>query len=99
MDIKIEHEGDIINLIGLNTVLKFHYISDAIITFKTVKPLLIDDVYYDFVVEFFAENDVTKLEFFCYDSFSEFLIKYRIHQLSYELGDINVILYRRKYDD
>ena len=96
MGLKIEHEGDIVNLIGLNTVLKFSFISDCVVTFETVKPILIDGSYCDFEIEFFVE-ETENIEFFCYDSFSDFLLKYKVHKLAYKAGEVNNILYERKY--
>lgn len=96
MDLKIEHEGDIVNLIGVNTLLKFSFISDCIVTFETINPILIDDCYCDFEIEFFVE-EVETIQFFCYDSFSNFLLKYKIYKLTYKVGEVNKLLYERKY--
>lgn len=96
MDVKIENEGDIINLIGFNTVLKFSFISDGIMTYETIKPISVDDCYYDLEIEFFVE-EAFNIEFFCYDSFSDFLIKYKIFRLAYIVGEVSHTLYERKY--
>lgn len=96
MDVKIENEADIINLIGFNTMLKFSFISDGIMTYETIKPILVDGTYYNFEIEFFVEED-KNIEFFCYDSFSDFLIKYKIYKLKYNHGNFNNILYERQY--
>jgi len=73
-------EADVINLIGFETPLKFEFISDGIFTFKTVIPNQKNGiVYYD--VEFFSNPDKS-LDFFAYDTFSNFLLKYQIHSVT-----------------
>ena len=99
MDIDINNEGDIINLIGVDTVMKFIFVCDGIIAFKTIKPILVDGAYYNFEIDFFIDEEDDCVEFFCYSSFSDFLIKYKIYQLKYSFGDVNAILYERRYDE
>jgi len=73
-------EADVINLIGFETPLKFEFISDGIFTFKTVIPNQKDGiVFYD--IEFFSNPDKS-LDFFAYDTFSNFLLKYQIHTVN-----------------
>ena len=73
-------EADVINLIGFETPLKFEFISDGIFTFRTVIPNQKNGiVYYD--VEFFSNPDKS-LDFFAYDTFSNFLLKYQIHSVT-----------------
>ena len=73
-------EADVINLIGFETPLKFEFISDGIFTFRTVIPNQKNGiVFYD--VEFFSNPDKS-LDFFAYDSFSNFLLKYQIHSVT-----------------
>lgn len=95
---EIQNEGDIINLIGYETILKFDFLSDSIMTFNTISPINIDGNYVNFQIEFFIEDDITSLEFFNYDSFSNFLLKYKIFRLC-KINDISQdVLYKRKYD-
>ena len=73
-------EADVINLIGFETPLKFEFISDGIFTFRTVIPNQKNGiVFYD--VEFFS-NPHKSLDFFAYDTFSNFLLKYQIHSVT-----------------
>jgi len=73
-------EADVINLIGFETPLKFEFISDGIFTFRTVIPNQKNGiVFYD--VEFFSNPDKS-LDFFAYDTFSNFLLKYQIHSVT-----------------
>ena len=73
-------EADVINLIGFETPLKFEFISDGIFTFKTVIPNQKDGIVF-YEIEFFSNPDKS-LDFFSYDSFSNFLLKYQIHTVS-----------------
>jgi hypothetical protein len=73
-------EEEVISLIGFETPLKFEFISDDIFTFRTVIPNQKNGiVYYD--VEFFP-SPYKSLDFFAYDTFSNFLSKYRIHSVT-----------------
>jgi|TARA_B110000902_G_C13858307_1_gene417991 hypothetical protein len=73
-------EEEVISLIGFETPLKFEFISDDIFTFRTVIPNQKNGiVYYD--VEFFSNPDKS-LDFFAYDTFSNFLLKYQIHSVT-----------------
>ena len=73
-------EAEVISLIGFETPLKFEFISDGIFTFRTVIPNQKNGiVYYD--VEFFSNPDKS-LDFFAYDTFSNFLLKYQIHSVT-----------------
>jgi len=73
-------EADVINLIGFETPLKFEFISDGIFTFRTLIPNEKNGiVFYD--VEFFSNPDKS-LDFFAYDTFSNFLLKYQIHSVT-----------------
>ena len=73
-------EADVINLIGFETPLKFEFISDGIFTFRTLIPNEKNGiVFYD--VEFFSNQDKS-LDFFAYDTFSNFLLKYQIHSVT-----------------
>lgn len=73
-------EADVINLIGFETPLKFEFISDGIFTFKTVIPNQKDGIVF-YEIEFFSNPDKS-LDFFAYDTFSNFLLKYQIHTVS-----------------
>ena len=78
--IELTTEADVINLIGFETPLKFEFISDGIFTFRTLIPNEKNGiVYYD--VEFFSNPDKS-LDFFAYDTFSNFLLKYQIHSVT-----------------
>lgn len=78
--IQLPTEADVINLIGFETPLKFEFISDGIFTFKTVIPNQKDDIIF-YEIEFFSNPDKS-LDFFAYDTFSNFLLKYQIHTVS-----------------
>jgi hypothetical protein len=73
-------EADVINLIGFETPLKFEFISDGIFTFKTVIPNVKDGIVF-YEIEFFSNPDKS-LDFFAYDTFSNFLLKYQIHTVN-----------------
>lgn len=97
--IELNNEADIINLIGYKTPMKFIYASEGLFTFNTITP---DDsiegiVFYE--VEFFSEPD-NDIEFFAYDSFSNFLLKYKIHTVSAidHSTEIKTQIYFRTYE-
>lgn len=78
---ELKTEADVINLIGYNTPMKFNFTSEGIFTFNTIIP---DEskqgiIYYE--VEFFTEEG-RQPDFFAYDSFSNFLLKYRVHTVT-----------------
>ena len=77
---QLETEADVINLIGFETTLKFEFISDGVFTFKTVIPNQKNDIVF-YEIEFFLNPDKS-LDFFAYDTFSNFLLKYQIHSVS-----------------
>tara|TARA_R110002167_G_scaffold72297_1_gene203471 strand:+ start:676 stop:969 length:294 start_codon:yes stop_codon:yes gene_type:complete len=77
---QLETEADVINLIGFETTLKFEFISDGVFTFKTVIPNQKNDIVF-YEIEFFSNPDKS-LDFFAYDTFSNFLLKYQIHSVS-----------------
>ena len=73
-------EADVINLIGFETPLKFEFISDGIFTFRTVIPNQKNGIVF-YEIEFFSNPDKS-LDFFAYDTFSNFLLKYQIHSVT-----------------
>ena len=77
---QLTKEAEVINLIGYETPLKFEFVSDNIFTFKTVIPSQENDIVF-YEIEFFS-NPNESLEFFAYDSFSNFLLKYQIHTVN-----------------
>jgi len=97
---KIQNETDIIKLIGYETILKFSFISDGMMTYETLAPDPRCQDLYNYEIVFFIEEG-TQPEFFCYDSFSNFLLKYKIYQLEKICMNDNSreVLYSRKYDE
>ena len=96
--IQLETEADVISLIGFETPLKFEFISDGIFTFRTVIPNQKNGiVFYD--VEFFSNPDKS-LDFFAYDTFSNFLLKYQIHSVTAidESRNTKTEIYFRTYE-
>tara|TARA_R110000796_G_scaffold143848_1_gene260530 strand:- start:17 stop:319 length:303 start_codon:yes stop_codon:yes gene_type:complete len=89
-------EAEVVALIGYETVLKFHFISEGVFIFKTLIPTE-DSVIYE--IELFSGED-RHIEFFDYDSFSNFLLSYQIHSLTAVSidGQIRTELYSRHYD-
>mgnify|MGYP003669624001 FL=1 len=88
-------ESEVVSLIGYETVLKFHFISEGVFTFKTLTPK--EDIVYE--IEMFSGED-KDIEFFDYDSFSNFLLSYQIHSLTAVNidGQTRTELYSRFYD-
>lgn len=71
-------EADIVSLIGFETTLKFDYAADGMVTYKTVDPCQADLCSYEII--FYLETD-NYPEFFAYDRFSMFLLKYQISEV------------------
>lgn len=72
----INSEAEVINLIGYETAMRFLFYSDGIITYKTVIPKDNDMCFYE--VSFFVDDG---LDFFAFDSFSNFLEKFQINEV------------------
>ena len=78
---KLENEVDVVSFIGYNTPMKFYFTSEGTFTFKTVVPSDSEEGIFFYEVEFFY-NEKDNPTFFSYDSFSNFLLKYRIHTVN-----------------
>ena len=97
-------EADVINLVGYETPFEFEFISEGIITFKTMIPKIIlsnieQSFYYK--IELFVPEDVANIDFFRVDNFENFLSKYQIHELTKINLEGSTIeqLYFREYDE
>lgn len=100
MDYKIpelKSEEDIVELIGLNTAMKFKYMSEGIIQFQTVVRNCYDNMdLFTYVVDFYI-GEGNAQEFCNYDSFGQFLSNYRIHSVTIDYDGVlkndNIYLY------
>ncbi|MDB4246002.1 hypothetical protein N9824_00495 [bacterium] len=96
---ELNTEADVISLIGYETPMKFNFTSEGVFTFNTVVPDSNADGIVFYEVEFFSEPDVSP-DFFAYDSFSNFLLKFKIASVNSidESTQTKTQLYFRTYE-
>lgn len=92
-------EADVINLIGYETPLEFVYATEGMFTFKTLIPTKKSLSHYE--IDFFRQEG-KELEFFKFDSFSNFLSDYQIYRVT-ECSDfddsVREVLFLSKYEE
>lgn len=94
----LKNQEEVKQIIGENTTLKFHFVSDNIISFYTVIPKIQFDEIISYKVEFFYESGVS---FFDYDTFNNFLSKLQVFRLT-EVNDETkeqTVLFQQQYKE
>ena len=95
MELKTEKE--VIDLVGEETTLKFEFMSDNLMTYKTLVPFIKDGDLKRYKISLFYED---LQDIFAYDNLSNFLSNFQIFELIEEnecCKNKEVVLYHNKY--
>ncbi len=85
-------------LVGKNTTLKFHFLSDNIINYYSVIPLKQLDTLISYNVQFFYESGVSFFEFDNFDNFLNDLKVFRLIEVNEETKE-QTLLFEQKYKE
>ena len=88
-------ENAVINLIGKNTMFKFHFSCDGILTYKAIEPKEMNGNYYNITIDVFYE---VLDDFFCYSKLKDTLYGKQLFEVYVtDLGGQSQCIYHDKY--
>ena len=88
-------ELEVRKLVGLNTILKFDYLVDNIVEYKTVQPSLVDGNYINYKLSFFYEDCDTIFDYDTLDGFLGTMQVFEVTEISDSAADYNNIYYNK----